>query len=255
MPKTLNVNGTQMESVTANGVTINRVYMNGVLVFEKTTSVVPTLSITPNGHSLPASTLSNRSVTVGSNTDWIVGPTPDWFSVSGGSGNGNGEFSITDIQDNTTSSEKNYALNISTQGANSVSKTLNINQNEADTLSIDPETAEPSSNQQTYKVDIFTNRTFTVTENASWIYLSDVTQTQSGVAHININLRHNPDASTRTGTVTFTAGELIVTHQVNQFGQQGGGGNTGGGGSTPPPNDNGGLIRDNGDNGDNELEP
>ena len=35
MAKTLNVNGTQMANVTANGVAMNRVYMNGVLVFEK----------------------------------------------------------------------------------------------------------------------------------------------------------------------------------------------------------------------------
>jgi hypothetical protein len=431
MPKTLNVNGTQMESVTANGVSMNRVYMNGVLVFEKTTSVVPTLSITPNGHSLPASNPSNRSVTVGSNTDWevitdapnwftitggsgsgtgsfaitsihdnlgaarsisltirttgpnpasetlfisqaaafitvlpsivnlghdtrtyqyevqsdvswyvtgnkdwitintsngngddtnvfitmtdnpdsqrqgivtvrndsfnvqdtlvvnqrafvrelsitpteannllnkgqidipvnvesntdwIVGSTPDWFSVSGGSGNGDGEFIITDIQDNT-GNERDFALNISTTGANPVSVTFNINQKAVDTLSIEPKTATKSPNQQTYEVDIFTDRSFTVSENTSWIYLSDVTQTQSGVAHINIELRHNTSTSSRTGTITFTAGDLIVTHQVNQFGQQGGGGNTGGGGSTPPPSDGGGPIRD---NGDNELEP
>ena len=35
MAKTLNVNGTQMANVTANGVAMDRVYMNGVLVFEK----------------------------------------------------------------------------------------------------------------------------------------------------------------------------------------------------------------------------
>jgi hypothetical protein len=259
MPKTLNVNGTQMESVTANGVSMNRVYMNGVLVFEKTISVTDELTIDPEAIGI-SSDQQSYTINVFSNLDWDVSEQLSEASLSASSGSGNGTITVT-VLENKSSSERVRSFSFY---AGDLIVTHTFTQEAApepapepepnpDPFRIDPTINEVNAGISTYHIEVISSSSWSVVNSLEWINVNP--KFGSNNATVTVGVSSNQSTDFRTGTFTFTTGSETVTHQVNQFGQQGGGGNTGGGGSTPPPGDGGGPTRDNGDNGDNELEP
>ena len=175
---------------------------------------VDTLSITPNGHSLPSNTPSNRSVTVGSNADWVVSSPPSWFTVTGGSGSGNGGFTISSIQNNTSPNARSSTLTIQTQGVNPASETLYISQ-AADTLTLDPSSNSVSSVAQNYTIDVTSDYSWTVSEDMFWVSLSATTGSGNGT--ITVYMGDNQTNTPRSGIITFTTdGGVSEQHAINQ---------------------------------------
>ena len=114
-----------MENVTANGVSMNRVYMNGVLVFKKSTP--DTLTLSPSGATFIKDNSRQIQVSVESNASWSVGSTPNWIYVSVGNTNGDGSFNVQ-VLDNDTNTTRSSSFTVSTQGSNPTSSTFTVHQ-------------------------------------------------------------------------------------------------------------------------------
>lgn len=122
-------------SVTAGeiGETVTRTFLITQQAF------VPTLTLDPTSKDLLGVNPGNFVVDVISNTSWSVITTPpDWFSIIGGSGSGDGGFSIASIGDNPDG-PRSFELVVSTQGLVPISKSVTINQ------AVAPEEVEEST--------------------------------------------------------------------------------------------------------------
>ena len=96
----------------------------------KVNKKVTLLTLDPTSATLSSSLPNDVVVQVSSNSSWSVGQIPDWFSIIGGSGSGDGGFSITSIGDNPDD-PRSFALIVSTNTSNGslgVTKTFTINQ-------------------------------------------------------------------------------------------------------------------------------
>jgi len=128
MAKTLNVNGTQMANVTANGVSMNRVYMNGVLVFEKTTPVTDELTISPTLKTVSSSS-QNYDIAVTSNTTWTASEGLTWVEFVGlPSGSQNGIVTVS-VDPNSSTSDRSGDITFTTGSqSGSVTETHTLTQ-------------------------------------------------------------------------------------------------------------------------------
>ena len=88
---------------------------------------VDELTLSPSGATLIKDNPSQIQVSVESDASWSVGSTPDWFFVSVGNTNGNGNF-IIEASNNDTNTIRSFDLTVSTQGTNPTSKIFRINQ-------------------------------------------------------------------------------------------------------------------------------
>ena len=88
-----------------------------------------TLTLIPSERvNLPDSPSSGANIDVLSNRSWLVVTTPpSWFTISGASGSGDGQFTVN-ADDNNTNSSRSFELTVSTQTQNPISETVMINQ-------------------------------------------------------------------------------------------------------------------------------
>jgi hypothetical protein len=223
MAKTLNVNGTQMANVTANGVPINRVYINGVLVFEKTTPVTDELTIDPEAIGI-SSDQQSYTIDVFSNTDWDVSEQLSEASLSASSGSGNGTITVK-VLENTSSSERVRSFSFYA-GDLIVTHTF-TQEGIPEVLTIDP-TSQPVSNaEETYTIDVTSNTSWTASEDLSWASFVGI-PSGSGNGSVTVKVNPNSSSSTRTGKIIFTTENINVEHTINQA-------------ATPPPFNDGEL--------------
>jgi hypothetical protein len=213
-----NITRSHLLSVTAGeiGETVTRTFLITQQAF------VPTLTLDPTSKDLLGVNPGNFVVDVISNTSWSVITTPpSWFSIIGGSGSGDGGFSIASIEDNPNG-PRSFELVVSTNTSNGslgVTKTFTINQEAVtvtDTLSIDPEDKNASMGPETYPIDVLSNTTWNVSKNASWVDLDF--NSFSGNNTVNVSVLNNGSTSTRSTTITFTTGSLTEVHTLSQFG-------------------------------------
>ena len=186
---------------------------------------IPTLTLDPSSKSLPETDPSNFNVNVTSNTSWIVGDTPDWFSVGGGNdnnsgfGSGNGFFTIIPT-DNTTGSNREYDLIVTagTEG-NTITKVFSLSQIGVNKqITISPEFKDTNRNLETYPITITSNASWTITipNEFSWIMVDEFSGSNYG--SVNVTISKNETEDERIGEVIFATDDVSITHTVTQEG-------------------------------------
>jgi|GEM_PF-1416762 hypothetical protein len=186
---------------------------------------IPTLTLDPSSKILPETDPSNFNVNVTSNTSWIVGDTPDWFSVGGGNdnnsgfGSGNGFFTIIPT-DNTTGSNREYDLIVTagTEG-NTITKVFSLSQIGVNKqITISPEFKDTNRNLETYPITITSNASWTITipDEFSWITADEFSGSNNG--SVNVTVSKNETDYERTGEVIFATDDVPITHTVTQEG-------------------------------------
>ncbi|MEH0152794.1 chondroitinase-B domain-containing protein [Limibacter armeniacum] len=91
------------------------------------------------------------------------------------------------------------------------------NETPIDNLSVSPSTLSFGSAAGSNTLSVFSNTSWTVTDNQAWISISS--GSGSGNGNITISVTENTSTSSRSGTVTVTAGTLSETISVSQSGE------------------------------------
>jgi len=186
---------------------------------------IPTLTLDPSSKILPETDPSNFNVNVTSNTSWIVGDTPDWFSVGGGNdnnsgfGSGNGFFTIIPT-DNTTGSNREYDLIVTagTEG-NTITKVFSLSQIGVNKqITISPEFKDTNRNLETYPITITSNASWTITipDEFSWITADGFSGSNNG--SVNVTISKNETEDERIGNIVFATDDISRIHTVTQEG-------------------------------------
>jgi hypothetical protein len=188
------------------------------------------LSLVPiSANQTEASFPDDIQVQVRCNTEWSVGALPDWISFRTvvQSGSGDGVFSLN-IQSNGNSSPRMKQLAVTANdGVDIFTVILSITQfgkaddgPDPDTLSIRPTARLTTSAEETYGISVTSNTSWTVSKDRTWIDLGGVTS-GNGSPTIDVTTLPNGGDSDRSGTITFTTGDITVKHSVNQKGFSG----------------------------------
>lgn len=85
------------------------------------------------------------------------------------------------------------------------------------TLSIDPTAVTVPAAGGNHSFEVFSNATWTWTDNAAWVTSSEATS-QSGNQVFSFSTQANTGSSSRPATITLTSGSLTATHYITQEG-------------------------------------
>jgi len=90
-----------------------------------------------------------------------------------------------------------------------------------DELSLQSYSSTQVNNPGTYYQELFSNTSWTGSSDSSWLTLSEDSKSGVGDQRIFMSLSRN-DSFSRTGIITFTTGQVTVTHTVTQEGANSG---------------------------------
>ena len=137
----------------------------------KVNKKVTLLTLDPTSATLSSSLPNDVVVQVSSNSSWSVGQIPDWFSITGGSGSGDGLF-VIDTQNNNSNITRSHLLSVTAgEIGETVTRTFLITQQAfVPTLTLDPTSKDLLSvNPGNFVVDVISNTSWSViTTPPSW---------------------------------------------------------------------------------------
>ncbi len=149
-------------------------------------------------------TKDSSLITVTSNIDWSVSSNQSWATVSATKGSNNGNFKIL-LQANTTSNARTATITVK---GGAIVLIISVNQkgvvNSQDQLAINMNTLTIGSAKKDTVIKITSNRSWTITNQASWI--SFTVSQGTGNADIPFTMKENTDATERNAIIVFQAG-------------------------------------------------
>jgi hypothetical protein len=229
--QTLSGNQTVSIQVVANNSSRNRqgeITIAGGGIVKKITvtqaSFEPTLSVNEASW-ISAFTTSAKAVRVISNTAWTVTSDETWLTVNETGGNGDRSVTLGTIENtSTTPRTATVTFTARSSGILAITKTISVTQmGVAPTLGVSEpagtlEVSEPSwiieSPASTKSINVTSNTTWTVTSDQPWLTARKLRGT--GNDSVTLGATENKSTTTRTATVTFTAGSLSKTVNVTQ---------------------------------------
>jgi subtilisin family serine protease len=165
-------------------------------------SLADTLSVTPNTLNIAATSESIASVSILSNTGWLVSSDQTWLKVNPASGTGNDTLTITS-EANPLTISRTATVTISVTGL--TSQTITVTQAAgAATLSV-------SQTELDINATAGSTKTFTVTSNTKWIassnksWISVSPASNTGNDTVSITAGANPTIIQRTAIITISA--------------------------------------------------
>lgn len=174
-----------------------------------------TLSVTPTSLSFDYGS-GSKSISITSNTDWTVKSSASWLIVSKTSGTGNASVNLS-ASANTNTSSRSATVTI-TGGGKTV--TCSVSQAAAPEPSIVMMIGsyQISADAKTIDVYVSSNTSWTVSSNQTW---AKPTQTSgSGDMTLPVAVSANYNSTSRTATLTFTAGTKTAKCQIIQDGKK-----------------------------------
>lgn len=175
------------------------------------------LSIAPNSRIFTNQVGLTQTISVFSNSFWVVGSTPSWLSVSSTTGTGNGSFVITTDELNQ-GNERQFTLVVTANPndpTTSVDRFIQITQEEATSnLSIIPTVRTVGSSSTSYSIAVSSNRNWFTSVSGG--FLSVDTDSGQGTNIVGITVSGNSTSNERVGTITFNDGITTVTHTLTQ---------------------------------------
>ncbi|GHT19815.1 hypothetical protein AGMMS4957_04940 [Bacteroidia bacterium] len=160
-------------------------------------------------------TAASYSIAITSNSTWGVSSDVGWCTLSTASGTDNRTITVN-VAANTIASTRKATITFT---AGTVTKTIPVTQAAANaTLSINKTDIPATVAAASYLIDVTSNSTWTVSSDAGWCTLTTVPNPGTGNGKIMVNVAENTTASTRSATITVTAGtitkKVIVTQQA-----------------------------------------
>ena len=89
-----------------------------------------------------------------------------------------------------------------------------------DELTISPTSRTVNSSEQGDAINVISNTSWTISESLSWASVN--TSSGSGNETVFLTVIENTSNSSRTGTITFTTGQVTATHTITQEGANSG---------------------------------
>lgn len=146
------------------------------------------------------------TVTIESNTDWSLASNKTWAVLGTTSGYGNSNVTLV-VNKNTGTSDRTATITASY--GKTKTKTIDITQSKAGTLSISASTTSIESSRTTVTIAITSNTgwTLSVTSGAEYVESLDTTGGTGNKSNIKLIIKENPDVSgTRSVVLTATYG-------------------------------------------------
>lgn len=153
-----------------------------------------------------------KAMHIKTNVSWSVTASESWCTVSPASGEGTGTIKIeVTAPANTATDERTATLTIT---AGNISEQVTVTQVAADGLILEQNTFNDVPGEGTdIHVKLTTNGDVTVTCNDSWITRSTTKAMVEQTLIFKVAPNYN---AARSGTITFTLGELTETVTINQ---------------------------------------
>ena len=170
----------------------------------------PFFNIAPETLSF-ASSGESKSVSITSNISWTASSSVSWLTLSKTSGTGDASVSVS-AQANTSTDNRSGIVTFTAGGK---TYTVSVTQEGVPTyFEVSPTTLSFSASGGSKSISVMSNQPWTVSSDASWLTLSDNSGT--GDATLSVTAEENTSTSSRSGTVTFSAGGRDYTISVTQ---------------------------------------
>lgn len=157
---------------------------------------------------------SGQNIQLSSNRSWIASSFANWISITPNPGTGNATVIITASANSSSNSRTTTAIFT----AGTVIKTLLITQDSTpavpDQLSLNKDTIVFSSTLRNTTLQVSSNRSWTVTNPASWLSVSPMSGSNNATLDLSVPIANNP--SLRTTDLTITAGTIIKKVYIKQ---------------------------------------
>ncbi len=165
--------------------------------------VTATLAVSPLTQNASAAA-GSANYSISSNSSWTAQSDADWCTVTtSGSGNGSLNASFTE---NTALSSRTATITVTAAGTLIQTVTL-VQAAAAATLAISPASQSVAAAQGTTNFSVASNAPWTSASNASWC---TVTPSGSGNGTLTASYTANTELTSRTATITTTAGGTVV---------------------------------------------
>ena len=223
---TLNkTNGSNNDSVTisltANGTSVQRTatvtFTAGSLTqtvsVSQSGSIPDSLNLDLNALTFTASG-STKQVQLNSNRNWTISGKASWVTLTPNGGSGNATLNITASANSSSVSRSN----VITFTAGTATQILTITQDStpatADQLSLNKDSIKTGSSAASTTVQLQSNRSWTITNPASWVTITPMSGTNNAI--LSVNILANSTTSVRTVDVLISAGSIVKELHIKQ---------------------------------------
>lgn len=178
----------------------------------------PTLSVSPNMITLDDN--GNGTLTVSSNTQWMVRSADSWLNCSPGSGSGGSIVTLSASVNNSGAYRSTSLTFIDKSNTKSVSVSVTQrasgNQTPDPILTVSPSNLNFSSSGGNNTFNIKSNGSWSVSvpTGDNWCTVSPSSGLNDGV--VTVNTSANPNSNSRSTTITVTSGTITQTVSVSQ---------------------------------------
>jgi len=153
----------------------------------------------------------SQTVTVSSNTSWVVLDSPSWINISKTSGNGDATITIT-ASNNASTSSRSATIKVTQEGV-TVGNTIVIEQN-GKSFDVSAQSLIFEDVASSKSIDITADENWQVQNSNPWISVSSMSG--SGNSSINISVDDNPVESSREGTIDITMIDKTISVTILQ---------------------------------------
>ena len=158
-----------------------------------------------------ASDAGQNTFTISSNATWTTILEAAWFSVSPASGSNSATLTVS-VLPNTTTNPRRGEIVVTGGG---FTRTIIVSQHAAEpVLTISQSSLSFSSGAGNAIINLVSNVSWTITDNAEWITLSATSGTNN--ATLAVSVTANPLATQRSGLISITGGGLTRSLSVIQ---------------------------------------
>lgn len=181
-------------------------------VINITQEAVQSISLSVNPSTVNVSSDAGQtSFNINSNANWTVNKTSPWFYLTPGSGSGNGGV-VINYEENTSMQERTGTITVSSNG---ISRTVTIRQAANSFLSINPNSINASNGSGIHNINVTSNVSWSVSEDASWITVSNGSGSNNGT--FTVSYDDNPTLQPRVADVIVSGtGVSVQTLRVTQ---------------------------------------
>lgn len=164
-----------------------------------------------------SSSAESSTITVNSNTSWVITGYPGWVSVSPSSDK-DVKVVVVAVNENTTKSERKCTLTVSSRSGKIV-KTVQINQEapeiieESTQLSVDPKELKFSSAGESKNFKVTSNTAWIITGNPGWVTVSPSSSRDTKV--VVVSVAENVATTERKCTLTVSSEDGKLSESVN----------------------------------------
>lgn len=172
----------------------------------------PSINVSPSSLNFESS-VASKTITIQSNTSWVVACPDSWCSVTPNNGNGDETLSVS-VTENENIVERTTTITIS---SGEITEEVAVKQSGClITLTVSPDNFDFDSEASSKSATIQCNAPWTVSCPASWCSVSP--SSGSGNATLSVSVIANESPSYRTAVISVSAGNETRNISVSQQG-------------------------------------